>query len=70
MRATRRFKELQERGENPDYDTILKDVKARDERDSNRAAAPLKAADDATILDTSDMNAEEAYQHALDMMVP
>lgn len=70
VRATRRFKELRERGENPDYDTILKDVKARDERDSNRAAAPLKAAADAKILDTSDMNAEEAYQHALDMMVP
>lgn len=70
VRATRRFKELRERGQNPDYDTILKDVKARDERDSNRAAAPLKAADDAMILDTSDMNAEEAYQHALDMMVP
>ena len=70
VRATRRFKELRERGQNPDYDTILKDVKARDERDSNRAAAPLKAADDAMILDTSDMNAEQAYQHALDMMVP
>ena len=70
VRATRRFKELRERGENPDYDTILKDVKARDERDSNRAAAPLKAAADAKILDTSDMNAEQAYQHALDMMVP
>ena len=70
VRAARRFKELRERGENPDYDTILKDVKARDERDSNRAAAPLKAAADAKILDTSDMNAEQAYQHALDMMVP
>lgn len=68
VRAERRYKELLERGKKADYDTILKDVKARDERDSNRAAAPLKAADDAFILDTSTLNAEEAYQAALDLM--
>lgn len=68
VRAERRYKELLERGKKADYDTILKDVKARDERDSNRAAAPLKAAEDAFILDTSTLNAEEAYQAALDLM--
>lgn len=66
VRADRRFKELQEAGKPADYDKILADIKERDERDSNRAAAPLKPAEDACILDTSDLNAVQAFQAALD----
>ena len=68
VRADRRFKELQDAGKPADYDKILKDIKERDERDSNRATAPLKPAEDAYVLDTSKMNAVQAYQAALDFI--
>ncbi|MBO4520208.1 MAG: (d)CMP kinase [Alphaproteobacteria bacterium] len=68
VRADRRFKELKEAGKPADYDVILKDIKERDERDSKRAAAPLKPAEDAYLLDTSNMNATQAYQAALDFI--
>jgi len=68
VRADRRFKELKDAGKPADYDVILKDIKERDERDSKRAAAPLKPAEDAYILDTSAMNAIQAYQAALDFI--
>lgn len=66
VRADRRFKELQEAQKPADYDTILKDIKERDERDANRATAPLKPAQDAYILDTSNLNAVQVFQTALD----
>ncbi len=66
VRADRRFKELQEANKPADYDTILKDIKERDERDSNRATAPLKPAEDAYVLDTSHLNAVQVFQAALD----
>lgn len=65
-RAARRLKELQERGLPADADAVLADMKARDERDSSRSAAPLKAADDAVLLDTTDLDADAAYAAALD----
>ena len=68
VRADRRFKELKEAGKPADYDVILKDIKERDERDSKRTTAPLKPADDAHLLDTSNMNATQAYQAALDFI--
>ncbi len=68
VRADRRFKELKEAGKPADYDVILKDIKERDERDSKRATAPLKPAEDAYLLDTSNMNATQAYQAALDFI--
>lgn len=68
VRAERRFSELKEKGENPDYEKILADLKERDERDSNRSAAPLKPAEDAYILDTSDLNAVAAFRAALDFI--
>ena len=52
-RAQRRFDELKEKGQNVDFDTVLHDIKERDFNDSSRAAAPLKAADDAIVVDTS-----------------
>lgn len=66
VRADRRFKELQDAQKPADYDTILKDIKERDERDANRATAPLKPAEDAYILDTSNLNAIQVFQAALD----
>jgi len=57
---------LQEAGKTADYDKILADIKERDKRDSERATAPLKPAADAYVLDTSHLNAVQAFQAALD----
>jgi cytidylate kinase len=64
-RAQRRALELSARGEKADYAGILAEVKKRDERDSARDAAPLKAADDAFVLDTTDLDIEGAFREAL-----
>lgn len=61
-RANRRYKELLEKGENVDLDEIAKDIEERDQRDMNREIAPLKKADDATLIDSSDMTIEEVVQ--------
>ena len=60
IRAERRLKELKERGNNTiDFQTILKEINERDERDSHREISPLKRADDAEIVDTSGLSIEE-----------
>lgn len=59
VRANRRYLELTEKGVECDIDTIEKEIIERDERDMNREIAPLKQAEDAVFLDTSDMNIEE-----------
>ncbi len=64
-RAQRRALELAGRGEKADYQSILADVKKRDERDSARSVAPLKAAADAITLDTSDLDIDAAFRAAL-----
>ena len=61
VRAQRRLKELQEKGICAIYDEILKKVKERDARDTNRQTAPLKPAVDALILDTSKMTADDVF---------
>lgn len=58
-RANRRYKELIEKGEKADYNEVLSEIKERDERDMNRAVAPLKCADDAVLIDSSDMTIDE-----------
>ena len=58
-RARRRFLELQERGTPQPYEQVLAEMNERDERDTKRAAAPLRAAEDAVLLDTTDMTPEE-----------
>lgn len=68
-RALRRFKEALGRGEDVAYETILADIRKRDERDSHRAAAPLKAADDAVLIDTSAMSVEEVLAAAIALVV-
>ena len=68
IRARRRFAELVGFGLNVHYEDVLADIRARDERDSGRAQAPLKPAEDADILDTSAMSAEEAVKAAILMV--
>lgn len=52
-RARRRFLELQQRGQNPEYETILRDVIQRDKQDTEREIAPLRQAEDAVLVDTT-----------------
>ena len=59
-RATRRWKEYQAKGMPNTYEEVLADVKQRDYQDTHRAAAPLKQAEDAVLLDTSEMNFEQS----------
>lgn len=68
-RAMRRYKELQKRDDSVIYEDVLGDLKRRDERDSGRAAAPLRVADDAISVDTTGMNAEEVFEYALSFVV-
>ena len=62
-RAKRRYDELVAKGENPDIDKIREDIKQRDYQDMNREIAPLKQADDAIYLDTSDMSIEQVVAY-------
>jgi cytidylate kinase len=64
-RAERRYRELRERGVDTIKPRVLAEMAERDRRDSERAAAPLKAAPDAWLLDTSDMDADAAFAAAL-----
>ncbi len=64
-RATRRHKELLDRGERSIYARVLQDLRERDARDSGRATAPMKAADDAVQLDTSSFDADQAFDVAM-----
>lgn len=64
VRARRRTDELHAKGRAVDYETILDEVLARDRRDTGRATAPLRAAPDAALLDTSELDIEEAFQAA------
>ena len=62
VRADRRYKELIEKGTPKDYNELLEEIKLRDYNDSHRAVAPLKPADDAYILDSSDMPIEAVVE--------
>ena len=64
VRAERRFRQLQGQGEAVAYDDILADIRRRDERDSGRAASPLVMADDAALLDTTQMSISQAADAA------
>lgn len=65
VRASRRHKELVAKGEEVTFEAVLADLKERDERDSARATAPLKPAEDATLIDTSDMSIDAAVAQAI-----
>ncbi len=68
VRAKRRYDELLAKGMQADYDQVLEEMIQRDYQDSHRAIAPLKQADDAVLLDTSEMNLEQVLD-ALDKIV-
>ena len=59
-RARRRWLELNERGQQADYDTVLRDVLERDRRDESRAAAPLRRAADAALADTTELDLDQS----------
>ncbi len=64
-RVKRRYKELTEKGQKVEYDAILKEINQRDYNDSHRAFAPLKKADDAILLDTTDMDIDQVVAFIL-----
>ena len=68
IRARRRFEELSARGSKVHYEDVLIDIRARDERDSNRETAPLQRAPDADLLDTSDLTIDEAKAKAIELV--
>ena len=68
VRAERRYLELKEKGTECDLDTIEKEIIERDERDMNREIAPLKQAEDAVYLDTSDMSIEEVKDKIIEII--
>lgn len=68
VRARRRWKELQGRGVEAIYPAVLEDLRRRDARDSKRKTAPLRPATDAEIIDTSALDAEEAFRRALSLV--
>jgi len=68
VRAQRRFKELKEKGQNVSYEEILKNVKERDYIDSNRETNPLKKAEDAVLLDNTNITIKEQTQIAIDLV--
>ncbi|WP_108484584.1 (d)CMP kinase [Oceaniglobus ichthyenteri] len=65
IRAQRRFAELSESGAITSFDAVLADLRQRDTRDQARATAPLKPADDAILIDTSQMSIDEAVAQAV-----
>ncbi len=67
-RAGRRLRDLELQGQTADFDTVLRDIIARDERDRNRAAAPLRQAADAALLDTTRMDLEESLRALLEIV--
>jgi cytidylate kinase len=67
VRAERRFKELQAKGENPVFEDVLRDTNDRDYRDTHRTESPLRQAEDAVVVDNSHMTREEQMQHIINV---
>ncbi len=61
-RANRRMLEFRGKGVDSSFDDVLRDIIYRDEQDTNRAVAPLRKADDAVLMDTSDIDFEQSYE--------
>lgn len=68
VRAQRRALELRQRGQQAEFETILRDIEKRDLQDRTRAVAPLRQAEDAVLLDTSEMDLEESLQAMLSLV--
>lgn len=67
-RARRRLLELRQKGTEASFEEVLRDIEYRDKQDSSRAAAPLRPAEDAVLLDTSDIGFEESFQRLCSMI--
>jgi cytidylate kinase len=67
QRAERRYKQLIAKGISVTLDSLLRDIRERDERDASRAAAPLRPADDAVLLDTTHLSIDQAVERVLAM---
>lgn len=67
VRADRRFKELQAKGEKPVWEDVLADVNDRDYRDTHRAESPLRQAEDAVVVDNSHMSREEQMEYIIEV---
>lgn len=70
VRAERRYKEFVSKGIETTYDEVLADIKERDEKDMTRAVSPLKPAEDAIIIDTSNMNAFKVFEKVCGIIDP
>ena len=68
VRAKRRFDELAAKGQTADYDQVLRDVIARDHQDSTREIDPLRPADDAVVIDTTDLTRPQVVQAVLTLL--
>ena len=68
VRARRRTLEMEKRGEKADFEGILADIRARDERDTKRPVSPLKQAPDARLLDTTHLAIDAAIRAAIDIV--
>ena len=69
VRAERRFKELQDKGVEAKFEDVLEDIKQRDWQDMNREIAPLKQAEDAVVVDTSDIDFEESFRVLCELVI-
>lgn len=67
VRAKRRYEELRAKGESCDYDTIEADIIRRDHQDMTRKISPLKQAEDAVLVDTSEMTVDEAAERIIEL---
>ena len=68
-RALRRLKDLRQKGIEEPYEQVLQEIIQRDEQDSSRAAAPLKQAEDAVLVDSSDLSFDETFQLLCEIVV-
>ncbi len=69
VRAQRRFKELQEKGVEVNFEEVLEEMKQRDWQDMNREVAPLKRAEDAVLVDTSEIDFEESFRVLCELVI-
>lgn len=68
VRANRRYKELLEKGIDTDFDKVLSDIRLRDHQDETRASSPLRQADDAVLVDTSELSFDESVECVLSII--
>jgi cytidylate kinase len=68
IRAERRYKQLKEKGESVNLTRLFREIKARDSRDQSRSVAPLRPAEDAKIIDSTDMSIEEVFAKVVSMI--